>query len=172
MSARTYVSRSHALGFAAELGLSRNGCPSGRLVRCRRQRNAAEPSGRFRCVLALVRHTGRRVNAIVSLRASDVLLTRQSMRAALAAYAMDLAHADAWPQGAIRWGAATDNLGFEAVTPISTEARAAVDMYLREHPKLVDAPLFASIEDASRARRCSARHPAPVRSAWRARMPG
>jgi len=169
MSARTYVSRSHALGFAAELGRSRNGCPSGRLVRCRGQRKALSHPVAFG---AFWRHTGRRVNAIVSLRASDVLLTRQSMRAALAAYAMDLAHADAWPQGAIRWGAATDNLGFEAVTPISTEARAAVDMYLREHPKLVDAPLFASIEDASRARRCSARHPAPVRSAWRARMPG
>lgn len=110
-----------------------------------------QPSGRFRCVLALARHTGRRINAIVSLRASDVLLTREQLRAALAAYAMDLAHADAWPHGAIRWGAATDKLGFEAITPIGAETRAALDVYLCEHPKLGDAPLFASVEDPSRA---------------------
>ena len=113
--------------------------------------DVAEPSGRFRCVLALARHTGRRINAIVSLRVSDVLLTREQMRTALAAYAMDLAHADAWPHGAIRWGAATDKLGFEAITPISSDARASLDVYLRAHPKLGDAPLFASTEDPSRS---------------------
>lgn len=110
-----------------------------------------EPSGRFRCVLALARHTGRRINAIVSLRASDVLLSREMMRSALAAYAMDLAFADAWPHGAIRWGSDTDKLGFEAITPISKETRTALDVYLREHPKLGDAPLFASAEYPSRS---------------------
>lgn len=112
--------------------------------------DVAEPSGRFRCVLALARHTGRRINAIVSLRRSDVLLTREQLRAALAAYAMDLAHADAWPQGAIRWPSSSDKLGFEAITPIGTETRAALDDYLRTLPSLGDAPLFPSSADPSR----------------------
>lgn len=110
-----------------------------------------EPTGRFRCVLALARHTGRRIRAICELRRSDALLTREAMRAALAAYAMDLAHADAWPQGAIRWGAATDKLGFEAVTPIGRETRAALDAYLSTLASVGDAPLFPSAVDPSRA---------------------
>jgi hypothetical protein len=65
--------------------------------------DVAEPTDRFRCVLALARHTGRRIRAICELRRSDMLLTREAMRAALAEYAMDLARADAWPQGAICW---------------------------------------------------------------------
>jgi integrase len=113
--------------------------------------DAAEPTGRFRCVLALARHTGRRINAIVSLRRSDVLLTRDAMRRALAEYAMDLAHADAWPHGAIRWGAATDKLGFEAITPISRAMRDALDDYLRARPSVGDAPLIPGGEDATRS---------------------
>jgi integrase len=110
----------------------------------------AEPSGRFACVLTLARATGRRIRAICELRRSDVLLTREHMRAALAAFAMDLAHADAWPLGAIRWGSASDKLGFEAITPIGTDARGALELYLREHPSVGDAPLFPASADPSR----------------------
>ena len=113
--------------------------------------DVAEPSGRFRCVLALARHTGRRIRAICELRRSDLLLTREAMRRALAEYAMDLAHADAWPHGAIRWPSSSDKLGFEAITPIGTETRAALDEYLRGRPSVGDAPLFASVEDPARA---------------------
>ncbi len=112
--------------------------------------DTAEPSGRFRCILALARTTGRRIRAILELKASDVLLSRDAMRRALAQYGMDLAFADAWPQGAIRWGAATDKLGFEAITPIGTDARAALDNYLRAHPSLGDAPLFPSTAEPSK----------------------
>jgi hypothetical protein len=47
--------------------------------------DAVEPLGRFRCVLALARECGRRINAIVNLRASDVLLSPEQMVTALAA---------------------------------------------------------------------------------------
>lgn len=113
--------------------------------------DVAEPTGRFRCVLALARHTGRRINAIVSLRRSDVLLTRDAMRRALAEYAMDLAHADAWPHGAIRWPSSSDKLGFEAITPIGTDTREALDVYLRDLASVGDGPLFPSGDDPARA---------------------
>ena len=45
--------------------------------------DAVEPLGRFRCVLALARECGRRINAIVNLRASDVLLSPQQIEIAL-----------------------------------------------------------------------------------------
>lgn len=109
----------------------------------------AEPTGRFRCVLALARTTGRRIRAICELRASDVLLTREAMRRALAAYGMDLAHADHWPHGAIRWPSNTDKLGFEAISPISQAARDALDTYLRAHPSVGETPLFPGREDPS-----------------------
>lgn len=111
----------------------------------------AEPTGRFRCVLALARTTGRRIRAICELRASDVLLTREAMRRALAAYGMDLAFADLWPHGAIRWPSSTDKLGFEAITPISQQARAALDAYLARQPHLGDTPLFPGREDATQS---------------------
>jgi hypothetical protein len=47
--------------------------------------DAAEPLGRFRCVLSLARECGRRINAIVNLRASDVLLSTEQIVTALAA---------------------------------------------------------------------------------------
>jgi integrase len=107
--------------------------------------------GRFRGVLALARHTGRRINAICQLRASDVLRSREQVLAALGAAGMDLAFADHWPHGAIRWPSTTDKLGFETVAPMSQEARAAIDAYLRQNPRVGDAPLFSATNEPSRA---------------------
>jgi integrase len=110
----------------------------------------AEATGRFRCVLTLARTTGRRISAICALRRRDVLLSTGEMRRALAAAGLSTANADHWPNGAIVWSAANDKLGFSAVTPISSEARAALDAYLRTRPSLGDAPLFPGLEDVTR----------------------
>jgi integrase len=109
--------------------------------------DTADPRGRFRTILVLARQTGRRINAIVNLKTSDVLRSRDQMIAALGAAGMDLKHADVWPNGAIRWGAATDKLRFETLSPISKAARTELDRYLREHPRVGDVPLFSATED-------------------------
>lgn len=62
---------------------------------------------------------------------------------------MDLAFADLWPHGAIRWPSSTDKLGFEAITPISQQARTALDAYLTRHAQLGEAPLFPGREDVT-----------------------
>jgi integrase len=111
----------------------------------------AEPTGRFRCVLTIARTTGRRIAAICALQRSDVLLSPDQMRRALAAAGMDVAHAEQWTHGAIVWQAASDKLGFEAITPISAAARAALIDYLRAHPSVGDAPLFPGTEDVTRS---------------------
>ncbi|MHB1863401.1 MAG: tyrosine-type recombinase/integrase [Gemmatimonadaceae bacterium] len=110
-----------------------------------------EQRGRFRAVLALARHTGRRISAICQLRASDVLRSRDQVLGALGSAGMDLAFADHWPQGAVRWPSTTDKLGFESITPLSRDARAALDDYLRQNPRVGEAPLFSASSDPSRA---------------------
>lgn len=110
-----------------------------------------DPRGRFRCILALARHTGRRINAICELRASDFLRTREQLLGALGAAGLDLAFADHWPNGAIRWSEANDKLGFEAVAPLSKDARAELDLYLRSSGARVgDVPLFPASMDGGR----------------------
>lgn len=110
-----------------------------------------EPRGRFRCILALARHTGRRINAICELRASDFLRTREQLLGALGAAGLDLAFADRWPNGAIRWSEATDKLGFEAVAPLSKQARAELDLYLRSSgERFGEVPLFPASTEGSK----------------------
>ena len=104
--------------------------------------NTVEPSGRFRLLLELGRHTGRRLNAMCQLRMRDLLLTREQLLRGLGAAGMDTGLADHWPHGAIRWSEASDKLGFEAVAPLTRELRASIDAYLRQHPRVGDAPLF------------------------------
>lgn len=106
-----------------------------------------DPRGRFACLLALARHTGRRVNALVNLRASDVLRTRPQVEAALAAVGQPLGAAAYWPHGALRFRAAYDKRQTDAVVPMSAAARGALDAYLRDHPRLGEAPLFPSTGD-------------------------
>lgn len=98
-------------------------------------------SGQFRLALVLAYHTARRIDAILHLRRSDMLLTPDQVRAGLAAAGMDEALADAWPQ-AIRWRAEWDKKGFESVAPISEELRREVEAYLRQHPRVGEAWLF------------------------------
>lgn len=108
----------------------------------------ADHAGRLACMLAIARYTGRRVNAICQLRASDVALSRDAVRRALAAGGEDERRADHMPHGAIRWAAANDKQGFEELTPISKPARAAIERYLRAHPRVANAFLFPNLRRA------------------------
>ena len=103
--------------------------------------------GRFRTMLILARYTGRRVNAIAHLRASDVLLTQEAVEAALASAGQDVSLAEHMPHGAIRWRAESDKLGFLEMTPIGTTTRQALERYLKDHPAVGEAWLFPSPRD-------------------------
>lgn len=103
--------------------------------------NQVDPAGRFRLMLALAYHTGRRINAICHLRTSDLLLTPDAVRAALASLGMDERIADAWPQ-AIRWRAEWDKQGFESIAPIGQALRREIDAYVRQNPAVGEAWLF------------------------------
>jgi hypothetical protein len=102
--------------------------------------DAVEPLGRFRRVLALARESGRQINTIVSLRASDVLISREQIVIALAAIGQPTAWAEHWPHGALRWRAEHDKMGCEAVAPLSALARAALDVYLSRNPRAGTCP--------------------------------
>jgi integrase len=111
----------------------------------------ADTKGRFRTVLVLSRHTGRRINAVVNLKTSDVLRTKDQMVAALAEAGDDLRRAEAWPSGAIRWRPETDKRRYLSIAPINKAARAELDQYLRDHPRVGDAPLFSATEEPGNA---------------------
>lgn len=104
--------------------------------------DAVDPQGRLRCILAFARHTGRRESAICGLRASDVLLSPERIRAALAAAGMNEGDAEHMPHGAIYWSSETDKQGLLHVTPITAAMRAEVDRYLAINPRIGDVPLF------------------------------
>jgi integrase len=104
--------------------------------------NTVDPAGRLRCILALARYTGRRESAICALRAEDLLLSDDRIRAALAAEGMDEGLAKYMPAGAIRWRADADKGGYLFVSPISRGAREAINAYLRANPRMGDVPLF------------------------------
>jgi integrase len=104
--------------------------------------DSVDSSGRLRCILALARYTGRRESALCAIRANDLLLTAERIRAALAEAGMNERLADHMPHGAIRWRAETDKQGFLFISPISSPAREALEMYLRQSPRMGDVPLF------------------------------
>ncbi len=93
------------------------------------------------------------MSAIVKLRASDVLLTTDRIRVALAAASMDAGLADHMPHGAVRWNAETDKQGVLHITPISAPMRAEVDRYLSASPRLGDVPLFPAPSHAEKPMR-------------------
>ena len=109
----------------------------------------AEAAGRFRCLLVLVRETGRRINAICRLRISDVLLTREQMERSLAAVGLPVAAAEHWPHGAIHWRRDDDKKGYDTVAPISRAAREALDTYIRRGARAGEVPLFPGQQDAT-----------------------
>jgi hypothetical protein len=73
--------------------------------------DAIDPRGRLSCLLALARFTGRRINALVSLRASDVLLSEPAVTRALAAAGLGPEIARHMPNGAIRFRGELDKQG-------------------------------------------------------------
>ena len=104
--------------------------------------DAIDSEGRLRCILQLARYTGRRIDAICHLRTSDVLLSTERMRAALAETGRDERLADAWPLGAIRWRSEHDKQGFDELAPLSPSARSALEAYLENLGRVGDAVLF------------------------------
>lgn len=113
-----------------------------RYTRTQAHTDTIDPEGRLGCILTLARFTGRRIDAICQLTVADVLLTPDRVRGTLATMGMDERLADHMPRGAIRWRADCDKMGFAIVSPISADARAAVDDYLAKHHAIGDAPLF------------------------------
>jgi hypothetical protein len=69
----------------------------------------------------------------------------------------------------VHFRAEHDKRGYAAVVPINAEARAALDAYLRDHPRVGEAPLFP--RRATTRRRCTRSWPGTGSSAPR-RSPG
>jgi integrase len=109
--------------------------------------HTVDPSGRLAGTLALARYTGRRINAICQLRTPDLLLSREAVERSLAATGQDPALVRFMPNGAILWRATLDKQGYENLTPLSREARAALDAYLRAHPRVGNLPVFPARSD-------------------------
>jgi hypothetical protein len=82
-------------------------------------------------VLDIADGTGRRINAICSLRYEDLRLERSPAR----------------PNGAICWPEDADKMGYRTETPVSPQVRAAIDRVLRERPSVGRLPLFPSPEN-------------------------
>jgi hypothetical protein len=104
--------------------------------------DTVDPQGRLRCALALARHTGHRESAILGLRVSDVLLTRERIAAALVSVDRGEGDAEHMPHGAILWRAANDKQGRAHVSPLKRAVRAELDAYLRRADRIGDALLF------------------------------
>jgi integrase len=104
--------------------------------------DTVDPTGRLACLLALARYTGRRINAICQLRASDLLLSPATVERTLAATGRDVRESAYMPHGAILWRREHDKLGYEELTPLAASARTALDVYVRQAAIVGDAPLF------------------------------
>ena len=108
-----------------------------------------DPRSQFRALLVLAWHTGRRINAICHLRAADILLGEDRVRAALAELGKNESWASQWPN-AIRWSAEYDKVGLEDVTPISATVVRELESYPRCNPRVGDAWLFTMDTDPER----------------------
>ena len=93
----------------------------------------ADAQGRLRVLLVLAWETGRRINAILHLRASDVLLTEDRVRRTLAEEGQDESLAEHWPQ-AIRWRPEFDKCKYLDFSPLPAGARVSLEAYLHRHP--------------------------------------
>ena len=101
-----------------------------------------DPKGRIRAMLAIARYTGRRINSICSLMASDVLWTGDDVTAALAALGADVRLAEHYSHGALRWSEEADKIGQAWITPIAPDLRTELELYRSRRPAIGDAPLF------------------------------
>jgi integrase len=110
-----------------------------------------DPTGRFRVLLILAWATGRRINAICHLRASDFLATPDAINAALAEAGEEVeveladgskARVGALWKVAIRWRAEWDKVGRQTFAPVSSEVAETVGAYMRASGRIGDAFLF------------------------------
>ena len=144
-------SRRRAMGWPTEKNPRRPIASHQRFTRTMEYVDTVDGDGRLGCILALARWTGRRESAICAVRASDLLLSEERISSALAEAGMDERLGQHMPHGAIRWAAESDKQGFLFVSPINGDARAALDVYLRQSPRMGDVPLFPAPQDASRS---------------------
>lgn len=117
-----------------------------RFVRTLAQCDAIDPSGRFRLTLTLARYTARRINAILHLRASDVLLSKRQVRAALAAAGQDEGLAEKMKNGAVRWRREYDKQRIERITPIAEVVRDELESYLERSARIGEASLLPATD--------------------------
>lgn len=108
-----------------------------------------DKEGRLGVLLRLAWHTGRRINAILHLRASDVLTTPDAMRPVLAACGYEEADADAWP-AALHWRPEFDKKGYRDVSPIGEAMRDVLTAYIKRRRVIGDGWLFTMPTDAER----------------------
>lgn len=113
-----------------------------RYVATQEHTDTIDPAGRLRCILAVARYTGRRESAICGLTVSDILLTEDRIRDALAQAGRDERDAEDMPHGAIRWRDEIDKEGFLFISPINVHAREELERYLRRSRRIGDAALF------------------------------
>lgn len=104
-------------------------------------------------LLVLAWATGRRINAICHLRASDILATPDAINAALADAGEEVEVEVELPDGrkvrvgalwkvAIRWRAEWDKVGRQTFAPVSSEVAETVGAYMRASGRIGDAFLF------------------------------
>ena len=90
---------------------------------------SAEVDWRFKVALVLAHETGHRIGAIRQLRWSDIDLEN----------------------GLIRWRAKTEKTGYEHTTPMSADARVALELLARaQNPGIGETPVLPAPKDASR----------------------
>ena len=121
-----------------------------RFVKTLEHVDEVDPQGRLRAILSLACYTGRRAAAICALRVSDLLRDADQVKAALAASGMDERLAEHMPHGAIHWSDELDKMGLLFISPLSAPARAALDDYLRQCPRMGAVPLFPAPKEPSR----------------------
>jgi integrase len=109
----------------------------------------ADPEGRLRVLLVLAWETGRRINAILHLKASDVLMTEEQVRRTLQEEGQDEALADHWPH-ALRWRPEWDKVGYLDFSPLSEAARGALQDYLQRHPAVGETWIFPGNREPSK----------------------
>jgi integrase len=110
--------------------------------------DTVDPSGQFALMLAIAWHTGRRINAICHLRASDVLLERDQLLDAFAEAGHDDDIARAWP-GGLRWRKEWDKKGYETFSPIPKALRPALTEYRRDKAIIGDGWVFSTAGEAT-----------------------
>lgn len=108
-----------------------------------------DPSGQFAMILELAWRTGRRINAILHLRASDVLLTNDAVLRAFAGEGQDEQIAREWG-AALRWRAEWDKKGYLTFSPLPDALSEQLGAYVRKVGAIGDAWLFPDHRDAAR----------------------